>query len=118
VAHVINYDLPDLAEDFIHRVGRTGHAGLQDRASTLVASGEIIELRRIKRTLKMQMVFKRIKADASAATKAYLGELAAQQNIAGIAGKGVCVIKQRRCMTTSLLPIYGAFLCTLRKSAT
>ena len=60
VAHVINYDLPDLAEDFIHRVGRTGRAGMQGRASTLVAGGEILELRRIERTLKLQMTRKHI----------------------------------------------------------
>ncbi len=35
VAHVINYDVPKMAEDFIHRVGRTGRAGSQGRASTL-----------------------------------------------------------------------------------
>jgi ATP-dependent RNA helicase RhlE len=32
VAHVINYDLPKMAEDVIQRVGRTGRAGLQGRA--------------------------------------------------------------------------------------
>src|SRR6202050_351320 len=42
VAHVINYDLHKLAEDFIHRVGRTGRAGLTGRATTLVAGVEIV----------------------------------------------------------------------------
>jgi ATP-dependent RNA helicase RhlE len=55
VAHVINYDLPKMAEDFIHRVGRTGRAGLQGRASTLVAGVEVIELRQIERTLQLRI---------------------------------------------------------------
>jgi ATP-dependent RNA helicase RhlE len=55
VAHVINYDLPKMAEDFIHRVGRTGRAGLQGRASTLVAGAEVLELRQIERTLKLRI---------------------------------------------------------------
>ena len=60
VAHVINYDLPDLAEDFIHRVGRTGRAGLKGRASTLVSGAEIGELRAIERTLKLKIARKRV----------------------------------------------------------
>ena len=60
VAHVINYDLPDLAEDFIHRVGRTGRAGSKGRASTLVSGAEIGELRAIERTLKLKIARKRI----------------------------------------------------------
>ena len=55
VAHVINYDVPKMAEDFIHRVGRTGRAGLQGRASTLAAGADVLELRQIERTLNLKM---------------------------------------------------------------
>jgi len=65
VAHVINYDVPKMAEDFIHRVGRTGRAGLQGRASTLAAGAEVLELRQIERTLKLKM--ERLQSDTSTA---------------------------------------------------
>jgi ATP-dependent RNA helicase RhlE len=55
VAHVVNYDLPKMAEDFIHRVGRTGRAGATGRATTLAAGAEVIELRNIERTLKLRI---------------------------------------------------------------
>ncbi|HET9697619.1 MAG TPA: DEAD/DEAH box helicase [Terriglobales bacterium] len=55
VAHVINYDLPQVAEDFIHRVGRTGRAGMKGRASTLVSAAENIELKHIERTMKLKI---------------------------------------------------------------
>ena len=60
VAHVINYDLPEVAEDFIHRVGRTGRAGLKGRASSLVSGAEIGELRAIERTLKLKIARRRV----------------------------------------------------------
>ena len=69
VAHVINYDLPEVAEDFIHRVGRTGRAGLKGRASSLVAGAEIGELRAIERTLKLKIARKRIDTFETAVTK-------------------------------------------------
>src|SRR5215475_2233474 len=55
VAHVINYDVPKIAEDFIHRVGRTGRAGSQGRATTLVTGAEAMELRQIERALKLKI---------------------------------------------------------------
>jgi ATP-dependent RNA helicase RhlE len=60
VAHVINYDLPSIAEDFIHRVGRTGRAGNGGRATTLVAGAEVIELRRMEKILKLRIERKKI----------------------------------------------------------
>jgi ATP-dependent RNA helicase RhlE len=65
VAHVINYDVPKMAEDFIHRVGRTGRAGLQGRASTLVAGAETLELRQIERALKLRIERKEIDCAAA-----------------------------------------------------
>ncbi|MGA2345526.1 MAG: DEAD/DEAH box helicase [Candidatus Sulfotelmatobacter sp.] len=67
VAHVINYDLPKMAEDFIHRVGRTGRAGLTGRATTLAAGVEIVELRNIERTLKLRI--ERMQMDPGGATQ-------------------------------------------------
>jgi ATP-dependent RNA helicase RhlE len=55
VAHVINYDLPNIPEDFIHRVGRTGRAGQSGLASSIVSGAEMIELRRFERTLKLRI---------------------------------------------------------------
>jgi ATP-dependent RNA helicase RhlE len=60
VAHVINYDLPKMAEDFIHRVGRTGRAGSEGLASSLVAGAEVIELRHIERALKLKIERKQV----------------------------------------------------------
>ena len=46
---VVNYDLPLVAEDYVHRVGRTGRAGHQGRAVSLVSSSEASLLRDIQR---------------------------------------------------------------------
>ncbi len=61
IAHVINYDLPDIAESFIHRVGRTGRAGQQGIASTLFSSDQRADLFLLERSLGIQM--ERVQAD-------------------------------------------------------
>jgi ATP-dependent RNA helicase RhlE len=55
VAHVINFDLPKVAEDFVHRVGRTGRASAHGVASTFAGPAERNELRKIEKTLSIQM---------------------------------------------------------------
>ena len=51
VAHVVNYDLPREAEDFVHRVGRTGRAASRGVASTFAAPDEAHALKKIERAL-------------------------------------------------------------------
>jgi len=51
IAHVINYDLPDAAESFIHRVGRTGRLGRQGCASTFFTRCERTDLRQLEKVL-------------------------------------------------------------------
>jgi ATP-dependent RNA helicase RhlE len=51
VAHVVNFDMPREAEDFVHRVGRTGRASSRGIASTFAAPDESKALRKMERTL-------------------------------------------------------------------
>src|SRR6201998_1772033 len=55
IAHVINYDMPEVAENFIHRVGRTGRAGKMGVASTLFGRDQRSELQQLERTLGIRM---------------------------------------------------------------
>ena len=63
VAHVINYELPQLAEDLIHRVGRTGRIGATGIASVFVAHQDRSEFRAIERTLGLNIERMRVDGD-------------------------------------------------------
>ncbi|NOY70993.1 MAG: DEAD/DEAH box helicase [Gammaproteobacteria bacterium] len=49
--HVVNYNLPYLAEDYVHRVGRTGRAGAKGQAISLVSPEEVRSLENIERLI-------------------------------------------------------------------
>jgi ATP-dependent RNA helicase RhlE len=63
VAHVINYELPNMAEDLIHRVGRTGRIGATGTASVFVTHQDRSEFRTMERTLGLQMERMRVDGD-------------------------------------------------------
>jgi ATP-dependent RNA helicase RhlE len=55
IAQVINYDLPAIPEDFIHRVGRTGRAGARGSAATFFSGIERSDLARLERALQLRI---------------------------------------------------------------
>ena len=55
VRHVYNYDLPNVAENYVHRIGRTARAGMAGRAVAFCAPAEIDELRDIEKVLKQRL---------------------------------------------------------------
>jgi ATP-dependent RNA helicase RhlE len=63
VAHVINYELPNMAEDLIHRVGRTGRIGATGTASVFVSHQDRSEFRTMERTLGLQIERMRVDGD-------------------------------------------------------
>ena len=50
--HVVNYELPNVAEDYVHRIGRTGRAGNEGEAVSLVCVDELALLKGIERLIK------------------------------------------------------------------
>jgi ATP-dependent RNA helicase RhlE len=55
ISHVINYDVPQQPEDYVHRIGRTGRAAATGDAYTFMAPDEIAMVRTIERTIGQQI---------------------------------------------------------------
>jgi ATP-dependent RNA helicase RhlE len=53
--HVVNYDLPNVPEDYVHRVGRTGRAGATGEAVSLVCVDEHVMLKDIEKLIKQTL---------------------------------------------------------------
>jgi ATP-dependent RNA helicase DeaD len=77
LSHVINYDLPDNTETYIHRIGRTGRAGKTGTAIALVHSGDRRTLKQIERRLRSKIDIANIPDRAQVEAKR-LGKLQAK----------------------------------------
>jgi ATP-dependent RNA helicase RhlE len=53
--HVINFEMPNVPEDYVHRIGRTGRAGASGEAISLVALDEMEYLRDIEKLIEMKL---------------------------------------------------------------
>ena len=53
--HVVNYELPNVAEDYVHRIGRTGRAGNEGEAMSLVCVDELKLLKDIERLINREI---------------------------------------------------------------
>jgi ATP-dependent RNA helicase RhlE len=60
VSHVVNYDVPENAEDYVHRIGRTGRAHNTGDAFTLVTEDDVRDARSIERYMGMAVERKKI----------------------------------------------------------
>jgi len=59
IEHVINYDLPQMAEDFVHRIGRTARAGSKGIALSFITKGDFAKWREIQKILNPKLVLKK-----------------------------------------------------------
>jgi ATP-dependent RNA helicase RhlE len=55
ISHVVNFDLPDEAESYVHRIGRTGRNGADGIAVTLCDPAEAAKLRAVERVIRMKL---------------------------------------------------------------
>ena len=55
ISHVVNFDLPDEAESYVHRIGRTGRNGQDGIAITLVDPSENAKLKQVERIIRMKL---------------------------------------------------------------
>jgi ATP-dependent RNA helicase RhlE len=55
ISHVVNFDLPDEAESYVHRIGRTGRNGRDGVAITLVDPSENGKLRQVEKIIRMKL---------------------------------------------------------------
>jgi len=87
MTHVINYDLPKIAEDFIHRVGRPGRAGSQGCASTIVPAADNVGVKSIERTLKLRIERGQLDVSNAGRPERFVQNTLANRTLAALPGE-------------------------------
>lgn len=63
ISTVINYDLPDNSEDYVHRIGRTGRAGASGKAVSFATSSQRADVKKIERLIRKTLPILQLPAD-------------------------------------------------------
>jgi ATP-dependent RNA helicase RhlE len=74
VSHVINFELPNLPEDYVHRIGRTARAGAAGIAISFCGDDERAYLRDIEKLTRLKLPVMPLPADLPAASRAEMPE--------------------------------------------
>lgn len=72
VSHVFNYDIPFEAEEYIHRIGRTGRAGAKGVAISLITGSEMFRIRRFEKVTQQTMSVEKMPSEKDILTKRQL----------------------------------------------
>ena len=95
IGHVVNFDLPHVAEDYVHRVGRTARASASGRASSFASPEELPLLRDIERLTRAEIPRKEVPR-GSEVFQAELKRAAAAQADSGPGAKPTGMNRNRR----------------------
>jgi ATP-dependent RNA helicase RhlE len=71
VSHVINFDVPTLYEDYVHRIGRTGRAFQNGKAITLATEAEAYHIQKIEKLIRQTIPIKRLPAEVEVAETSF-----------------------------------------------
>ena len=67
VSHVVNFDLPDVPETYVHRIGRTARAGAEGQAIAFCSADEVANLRAIEKLIRQQVPVLQVEGNRSVA---------------------------------------------------
>lgn len=71
VSHVINFDVPTVYEDYVHRIGRTGRASQTGKAITFATKAEEYHVQKIEKLIRQRIPVKKLPADLEIAETSF-----------------------------------------------